>query len=102
MTIYLRNEKNQSLLDLEVWKKGETTEVSAGVPIKAYSMLLLSRPSQTDYIIDAFDELDQLRGWYWERFVERNPNHTMKELLDAIYEILTPICKELDLHIVTD
>jgi hypothetical protein len=104
MTIYLRNEQNNSLLDLEVWKtKDNQFEVRAGIPIAAYSELLLSSPKEDqDYIIEAFEDLDNLRAWYWERFNEMNPGHTFKQLTEAIMEILKPIAERLKLYIVTD
>ena len=105
MTIYIRNSINQTMYDLEVYPNKEGFkhyEISAAVPIRTYSELLLSRPDDQEYIIESFETLDDIRRWYWEQFVEINEDHTQKQLTDAIIGIIKPICEKLGLYIVID
>ena len=73
MIYYLRNEKNQTLFDLEFWteeQEGHTFhEISATVCIKEYSEFLLSQPAEKQQMIIAlFDQLSEYRGWLWENY----------------------------------
>jgi len=104
MTIYLRDENNNSLLDLEVWRAKEgNLDVKGGVPILEYSKLLLANQENAQQVIDAFDDLDNIRRWYWEIYNESYPNHSMHELLQEIRVVfLEPVCKQFNLSIVID
>lgn len=104
MTIYLRNEQNNSLLDLEVWRTEEGHyEVKGGVPIREYSKLLLANQDKAQLVIDIFNDLDNIHGWYWERYNEHNRGHSMHDLLQEIRTVfLEPLCKQFNLSIVID
>lgn len=104
MTIYLRNDNNNSLLDLEVWRTKEgNLDVRGGVPIREYSKLLLANQENAQLVIDGFHDLDNIRGWYWEKYNETNPNHSMHDLLQEIRSVfLEPLCKQFNLSVVID
>ena len=74
MTLFLRNEKNETILDLEVWVKTEDSysfvELSSSIDINNYSLMLIKNTDKEKQIemISDFDELSELRGWLWEVF----------------------------------
>jgi hypothetical protein len=104
MTIYLRTENNNTILDLEVWRAKEgNIDVRGGVPIREYSKLLLANQDKAQLAIDGFDDVDNIRRWYWEVYNESYPNHSMNELMQEIRVVfLEPLCKQFNLSIVID
>ena len=106
MTIFIRNKKNRSLVEIEVYsnKDGTCKDISSGVVIDTYSELLLNEENKDaqQYIVSRFSDIDELRAWYWEVFNGDGENPTTKQTTDAIMEIIKPICLKLDLGIVTD
>ena len=64
-TLYLRNPNGDTLVDIEV---GDF-DIHAVVCIKPYSQLLLLHQVRCREVIDLFDQLQEIRGWYWERFL---------------------------------
>ena len=97
MIIYLVNEKNQRLLDVEIWVKEEDgkrfIELNSVVPIVAYSNFLLENIDRKNEIINTFDELNELRGWLWEVYFlggQNNPDeydNVIKELKTIIKKV---------------
>ena len=111
MTIYLRNQSNNTVVDIEIWKKRELlsptksieyVELRSSVNMETYSRLLLNHPEKNK-AIEAFGELAELRGWFWERYkAVENKNPEVHEVISAVKDILAPIAKEFNLHIVVD
>lgn len=108
MTHYLRNQNNQSILDLELYVKKEEgrqfVELSSSVIIKPYSKLLLDNPTRQDEIIEAFSELSEMRGWLWESYFMggNNDPEKYKDVRKVVSEWLQKVAKEFDLYYVTD
>jgi hypothetical protein len=83
MIHYLRNERGDTLLDLEVYTDDGTTDVRSDVNIHEYTDFLLSHEDDKDKqkIKMVFDKLSEARGWYWEVYRERiNKNPTIKDV----------------------
>lgn len=109
MTIYLRNEENETILDLEVWVKTEESfsfcELRSVVDIKYYSLMLLEAPQKTQAeLIADFDQLSELRGWLWETyFMGRiNEEKEIDGVIDALKLILKKVADKYGLYLVTD
>lgn len=94
--LFLRNQDNESIVDCSIYRdKNEIhgnwyVELNCTVDIKSYSKLLLglNEEKQTEAIAD-FDEIQELRGWLWEKFLFPNNNGTEEQLHATIEEVRT-------------
>jgi len=108
MTLYLRNEKGDNLLDLEVWVKTEEgysfVELSSSIDIPSYSYLLLDNLKRKNKIIHDFDNLNELRGWLWERYfmTGKNDGSQIDDVIDKLKIILTKVAKDYNLVLIQD
>ena len=108
MTIYLRNEKNQTLLDVDVFVKKEGNssyvELKSSIDIRNYSILLIKNLDKKISLINDFEFLSELRGWLWENYFSSTKN-TEKEYTNVVKElknIISEIGTKYNLHIVED
>ncbi len=110
MTLFLRNEKNQTILDLDVWVKTEDSnsfvEISSSVDISNYSQMLIKNTDskiQQEMIKD-FDELSELRGWLWEVFFMggKNDPKEFDKVATELKQILKTIAEKYGLFVVQD
>jgi len=72
MILFLRNDKNESIVDIECFVKKEDgrefVELHASVIIEPYSKFLLENLDKKDDIISDFSKVSELRGWLWESY----------------------------------
>ena len=109
MTIYLRNEENETILDLEVWVKTEDSisfcELRSVIDIKNYSLMLLdtSQKVQAELIAD-FDQISELRGWLWETYFmgRKNEEKEIDGVIGQLKMILKKVADKYGLYLVTD
>lgn len=106
MTLFLRDEKNRTLVDIELYKKDGCVEISSSVDIENYSRLLLSSCCEIkqQYMITHFDFLSELRGWLWERYFSSKKN-TVEEydnVVEEVRKILDEIGSKIGLHRIED
>jgi hypothetical protein len=109
MTLFLRNEKNETILELEVWIKTEDSysfvELSSIIDIKNYSLMLINtdKEKQIEMISD-FDELSELRGWLWEVFfmVKKNEPKEYDSVVQELKAILKNVADKYGLFVVQD
>jgi hypothetical protein len=98
MIIFLRNQNNRTILDLDCYVKTEYeanesrkfVEVSADVSILYYSKFLLENLDKKEEIIQDFYDMSELRGWLWERYFMGGDNDPEK-YDDVIKELRTMI-----------
>jgi hypothetical protein len=90
MILFLRNDKNESIVDIECFVKSEEgrrfVELHASVIIEPYSKFLLENLDRKDDIIADFSKVSELRGWLWESYFMGGDNDP--EEYDNIIEIL--------------
>jgi len=89
MIHYLRNEKGDTLLDLEVYPKEGVIDMTSAVSIEHYTDFLLSlddAEQQKAKIV--FEKLSEVRGWYWEVYRELiNKDPSIKDV-NSIIELM--------------
>lgn len=72
MILFLRNQKNRTIVDVECFVKTEDgrkfVELHASVIIDEYSKFLLENLDRKDEIIEDFSAMSELRGWLWEKY----------------------------------
>ena len=113
MIHFLRDSKNRSILDLELFVKhpkslgeeGEPyIELYSNVLIEPYSDFLLDNLNESAAIIRDFDELSQLRGWLWEVYFmsKKNEEKYFDDVQNIISNKLRLIAKKYQLSYITD
>ena len=105
MTLFLRDKKNKTVVDVELYKTEGHIELSVFIDIAQYSKLLLATEKEKqDPIIEAFDFLSELRGWLWEiHFMGRkNIDSEFEEVQGKVRSFLDDIGKLTGLHRVED
>ena len=105
MTLYLRDKNNNTILDVEYWQKDGHLEISAGVVISHYSLMLLQLPKekQLQFVLE-MDNLDELRSWLWENYFigRQNTDEDYSKVLAELREILKGAAERWDLRYVED
>lgn len=108
MVMFIRNDKNETLVDLDVYIKLdeiEYVELSVLINIKNYSKFLLDNIDKQDMIIQTFEDLSELRGWLWEVYFmnRQNTGDEYDNVTKQIKEIFKTVCNTFPtLHIVKD
>jgi hypothetical protein len=97
MILFLRNDKRESIVDIECFVKTEDerkfVEINASVIIEPYSRFLLENLNMKDEIIAEFSQIDELRGWLWESYFMGGDNDP--EEYDNIIKLLQEGLKEI-------
>ncbi len=108
MILFLRNNKNRTILDCDVYIKSEEErkyiEISSVVVIKTYSEFLLENIKRKDEIINDFSELDDLRGWLWESYFMGDENDPEKynDVIKILRKRIGDIAIKYNLNYVED
>jgi len=110
MTIFLRTDKNQTILDLDVWVKTEDAnsfvEISSNIDIFNYSYFLLKEHDKKKQmqIIHDFDRLSELRGWLWEIYFQgrQNREEEYESIVEELKHFLYEIANKYDLCLIID
>lgn len=109
MTFFLRDKSNVTLVDIDLWIKKEDEheyiELSASIPIEAYSKFLLNAEQKDKQkIITYFDALSEMRGWLWETYFmgRKNTPDEIANVRSELRSILDKIGDDLGLHRVED
>jgi hypothetical protein len=97
MIHFLRNQRNQTIIECEVYND----DLSTGTNIGNYSMMLIDLHNKDLHypFINDISQLDEIRGWWWER-VEDSGNY--KSIDDFVKEKFIEVAKKYDLNYVTD
>ena len=105
MTFFLRDKNNITLVDIDLWIKKEDEhryiEISATVPIEAYSKFLLNAENKDKQkIIVYFNSLSEIRGWLWETYFmgRKNIPDEIDKVSSELRNILDKIGDDLGLH----
>lgn len=109
MTIYIRNDKNKTILDCDYYIKTEGDskflEIKSSVIIETYSEFLLNSNSEKQMeIVEDFTELSELRGWLWESYFlggDNNPEE-YDNVLKILRRKISTIAKKYSLIYVED
>jgi hypothetical protein len=103
MTLYLRNEQNRTIVDIELYKKNNYVELSSSIDIENYSNYLLNNLNRKNEIISDFNDLSELRGWLWEVFLgDDNTADKYDETLEEVRKMLKKYANKHNLYYVED
>jgi hypothetical protein len=106
MTLYLRDDKGDNILDIDICVKtnGDSSyvELISLVHIPIYSNLLLNNLNKKNKIIHDFDNLSNLRGWLWERYfmIGENDVNKFDHIIEQLKRILTKVAKDYNLNLI--
>jgi hypothetical protein len=105
MILFLRNKKNDTILDVECFVEEGHVELHSTVCIEPYSELLLAQPEekQVETMID-FGKLQELRGWLWEMYFggRQNTADQYDEILKILRTYLKEVADKYDIAYVED
>lgn len=125
MTLFLRDEHDRSIVDMEVWQTeredgSPSMDISTAIDIKPYSHFLLMaymdllgnqemNTNQTyDELFDLikdFEDLQEMRGWLHEVYMMSDKPVTDEDfykVLEILRERLKDIAQKYDLHYTED
>lgn len=108
MILFLRNQKNETIVDLEVYVKTEDDnkfiEVSSSIIIDTYSQFLLDNINRAKVIIKDFSNISELRGWLWEVYFNGGDNNPDKydDVLKTLRSYFNKIADKYNLIYVED
>ena len=94
MVHYLRTENNRTIIECEVTQK----DLSSYVSIPEYSNLLINSEDGNTLIWD-FDELHNIRSWWWEK---EEDSGDCKSCDDFVGEQYRRVGKKYNLNYITD
>jgi len=110
MILFLRNKQNRTIAEVECFVKTEDNrkfvELHASVDIDQYSRFLIKsinfdKPEITRNIIADFSEIDELRGWLWEKYQKTEPEE-YNNIIKILQKRFKEIANKYDLHYVED
>ncbi len=102
MTLFLRNEENRTIVDIEINDGKNGMDVRVATIIPTYSKLLLENIERKDEVIADFQEIDELRGWFWEVYMELTDEPTFNDAVAQIRNKLLSIAEKYKLNYVVD
>lgn len=108
MTLFLRDNGNRDVAEVEIYEKTEDgkkfTELSSVVSIGQFSALLLTKINDPILVqmIDNFDFLQEIRGWYYESFLTEHKDATFDESLEQIRKFMQQMAKAYGLGYTED
>jgi len=108
MILYLRNIRNDSIVDIECYVETEDgssfVELHSLVDIKHYSVFLLMNPKKQIEIIRDFSDIQELRGWLWETYFLGGKNDPEKynDIIARLRKVLQEVAEKYDLSYVED
>jgi hypothetical protein len=108
MILFLRDKNNNSIVDIECYVKTEDgnrfVELHAAVDIHRYSFFLLENQDRKAEIISDFSEIDELRGWLWEKYFMAGKNNPDKydDVIAILRSMLQGVAGKYELNYVED
>jgi len=105
MIIYLRDKNDKNYYEVEFFQKDKYIELYANVYSINCFKYILERQEDKKYIdkfIKSFEFLEELRGWYYETYLQENKNPTYSDVLAILRIMLSSYAHELGFCIVED
>ena len=116
MILFLRDKQNNTIVDLDCYiDRGDSDsrfyksdyrfiELQVLVDIRYYSKYLLENLDNRDEIISVFSDIQELRGWLWERYFMGGDNDPEKhgDVMRYLKTLFKAVAERYDLRYVED
>lgn len=104
MTLFIRNTKNETIVDVELYKTNKIIELHSAINIDTYSRFLLENLDRKSTIIGDFSFLAELRGWLWESYFGGSQNNIKEydRVVEQVTRFMKNIANEYNLYFITD
>ena len=93
MTLFLRNGR-QTIVDIELSKQ----DLHCAIDIRNYSEFLLNNLDHKDEIVESFAEISELRGWFWEVYMEMTNNPSQQDCKEKVKGFLIALADKYSLN----
>lgn len=108
MVIYIRNKKGDNIYEVELTENKDNTvrNIIGSINTKEFSNFLLERCDKSSNkkgimeVIDDFNELSEIRGWYFENYIHKSKDYD--DVLAVVKSMLKSVASKYDLAIVED
>lgn len=105
MVIYLRDKNKENLFEVEIWENKEGIEVKPHIYFKNCAEHVLNNFTNLMYLrdfISEFDYLEELRGWYFEKYRQSKKPQDYASVLKELRTIIRLIAQKFDFYVVED
>jgi len=113
MILFIRNEKGNTIFELEYWIKSadypkdgtKFLEISTSIDVFEYTQLLIHHPiGKLEEISIDFNGLTELRGWLWEKYFmgRQNDIEEYDRVLVKLRKFVGDVAEKYDLRYVED
>lgn len=102
MTLFLRNARNESVVEIEIIFTDDKKELRSSVAIAPYSNLLIDNLDAKDEVISDFSNISELRSWFWETYIAMDKNPSKKGCIEKVKAILNKLATKYELFYIED
>lgn len=102
MTLFLRNKDNRTIVDIELNFNTDTGDLHSHVVIDTYSKLLIENIDNHKQVIYDFQEISELRGWFWEVYMESADQPNFADCKAKVKGFLMTLADRYDLYYTED
>jgi hypothetical protein len=105
MVIYLRNETNDNLFEVEFWEDGDKVEFLSRIyTINCFKHIAKNLDNKTyiNAFIDIFEFLEKLDTWYYEIYINSGAPRKLSDILEMLRIRISDIASLLQLQIIED
>ena len=102
MTLFLRNEWNQDVVDIEIHVSRGRCDLRSVVVISSYSDLLLQHLDRSEEVIEDFSRVSTLGNWFWNIYMEVTPNPSQHDCVEKVKELLMTLANKYNLTYIED
>lgn len=102
MTLFLRNKDNRTIVDIELNEGKNGLDLRVATDIETYSEILLENLDRQEEVVKDFSEIDNLRGWFFEVFMEMTDKPDITKAQTEIKKTLIPVAEKYNLFYVID
>ncbi len=100
MTLFIRNDKNQNIVSVDVIDNGKRVNIYVRFYISDYSKLLLNNIDRSEELANDFDKVNALNGRFWE-YYKTITNH-FDAAVSTCEHLLIPVANKYKLDYVVD
>lgn len=98
MVLFIRDQRNKTIVDLEIIsdRDGKVKDIHSIIATEPYSRFLLGNVDRAAEIVPDFEELSNLRGWFFESYSIRNKAAEYSDVLKLLRQVFHNVVSKYD------